>query len=117
MSTQLREKIDSKKAQIVVLGLGYVGLPLAINFAKVGFKVYGVDNDRDRVHKICEKQSYILDVTQRQVQQVVDNGRLVATTEFDVIKTADVIIICVPTPLKRKYTPDISYIFCPFPIF
>lgn len=109
MST-LRDKINSKKAKVAVLGLGYVGLPLAVNFAKAGFKVHGVDNDRDRVNKLRDKQSYILDMPSREVAQVVDAGRFIPTIEFEVLRESDVVIICVPTPLKRKYTPDISYI-------
>jgi UDP-N-acetyl-D-glucosamine dehydrogenase len=98
------------KARIAVIGLGYVGLPLAVHFAKKGFQVFGLDKDRDRVEHIRRRESYILDVPQRELAGIVTSGRLVAQTEFEVLKTADVIVICVPTPLKRKYTPDISYI-------
>ncbi|HQP09907.1 MAG TPA: nucleotide sugar dehydrogenase [Candidatus Omnitrophota bacterium] len=106
----LKNKILAKKARLAVVGLGYVGLPLAVNFAKVGFKVFGLDKDADRVGQVNKCKSYILDIPTAEVAKVVHNGRLEARTEFDVLSTVDVIIVCVPTPLKRKYTPDISYI-------
>ncbi|HBR14467.1 MAG TPA: UDP-N-acetyl-D-glucosamine dehydrogenase [Candidatus Omnitrophica bacterium] len=110
MSLALKRKILEKKARIAVIGLGYVGLPLAVNFAKAGFKVFGVDTDTDRIEKIRQKKSYILDVPQADIVRVVQQGTFEAMTEFEILKTVDVIIICVPTPLKRKYTPDITYI-------
>ncbi len=110
MSKILKEKISRKKARIAVIGLGYVGLPLAVNFAKVGFKVFGLDMDVDRVEQVNKKKSYILDIPTRDVASVINSGNLEASTEFDILKTIDVIIICVPTPLKNKYTPDITYI-------
>ncbi len=110
MLAALKRKISNKTAKVAVIGLGYVGLPLAVNFAKVGYKVFGLDMDQDRVNKIKNKVSYILDVSTKDVAKVINNGKFEAFTEFEVLKTADVIIICVPTPLKRKYTPDISYI-------
>ena len=110
MMTPLKKKINQKKAKICVLGLGYVGLPLAVSFAKVGFPVYGLDKDADRVARLQRKESYILDVTQGELAQVIDLGRLNPSLDFSILKDMDVIIICVPTPLKRKYTPDISFI-------
>jgi UDP-N-acetyl-D-glucosamine dehydrogenase len=110
MKTILDNKIKNKKAKIAVLGLGYVGLPLAVNFAKVGFKVFGLDKDADRVNRVISKKSYIADISTRQMAETVSSGRLVASTDFSVLKEADIVIICVPTPLKRKYTPDVSYI-------
>ena len=92
------------------MGLGYVGLPLAVNFAKAGFRVYGLDMDQDRVARVQAKNSYILDISSSDIARVVGSGRLVAATDFSLISQADVIVICVPTPLRRKYTPDISYI-------
>ena len=110
MSKTLQARILSKKAKIAVIGLGYVGLPLAVNFAKKGFRVFGLDTDTDRVRNIQKKTSYILDVPSRELAGVVASGHLSAATTFDVLRTIDCIIICVPTPLKRKYTPDIAYI-------
>ncbi|MBF0522075.1 MAG: nucleotide sugar dehydrogenase [Candidatus Omnitrophica bacterium] len=110
MSTILEKKISLHKAKIAVVGLGYVGLPLAVSFAKRGFTVVGLDNDVDRVNQVNQKKSYILDIPTSELAGVVKKGFLRAQTDFSVIKDADVIIICVPTPLKRKYTPDISFI-------
>lgn len=110
MSKSINSRIKSKKAVIAVMGLGYVGLPLAVSFAKAGFKVYGLDMDTDRVNRVVTKKNYIADITQKDLDGVVDSGRLTAVTDFSYLKKADVIIVCVPTPLRRKYTPDISFI-------
>lgn len=110
MSQTLKTKIRTRKAKVAVIGLGYVGLPLAVNFAKKGFRVFGLDTDTDRVRNIQEKTSYILDISSRELAGVVASGHLSAATTFDCLRTVDCIIICVPTPLKRKYTPDIAYI-------
>ncbi len=110
MSNILKNKIQNKKAIVGILGLGYVGLPLAVSFAKVGFKVYGLDMDTDRVLRVQTKKNYIADITPKDLQSVVDNKYLIASTDFSLLATADVIIICVPTPLRRKYTPDVSFI-------
>jgi len=110
MSTVLEKKIRNKKARVAVLGLGYVGLPLAIQFAKAGFTVTGLDKDKDRVERILKKENYISDVKQKDFLSVLKNGRFTASVDSKFLKEADIIVICVPTPLKRKYTPDVSYI-------
>jgi UDP-N-acetyl-D-glucosamine dehydrogenase len=110
MSKELKIKITNKKAKIAVVGLGYVGLPLAVNFAKAGFIVVGLDKAEDRVNKVNQKISYITDIPTKDVARVVRNGKLSASLDFSLLKEMDAIIICVPTPLKRKYTPDIKYI-------
>ena len=110
MSRILKQKIISKKAVLAVIGLGYVGLPLAVGFAKKGFKVFGLDRDADRVKNVQARRSYITDVASAELARVVRSGKLEAATNFHILRSADVILICVPTPLKRKYTPDISYI-------
>jgi UDP-N-acetyl-D-glucosamine dehydrogenase len=110
MSAILKKNIVSKKANVAVIGLGYVGLPLAVNFAKAGFKVYGLDKDEDRVDNLRKKKSYILDIAKAEIGAVIDAGKFIVGTDFTVLRECDVIIICVPTPLKRKYTPDIKYI-------
>lgn len=109
MALKLLNKINQKRANVAVVGLGYVGLPLAVNFAKAGFRVFGLDKDQDRVNKINRRISYILDVKTSEIVDVVNKGKFSAGCDFDALKEADVVIICVPTPLKRKYTPDISY--------
>ncbi len=111
MSEQLKRKIIQKKAKIAVIGLGYVGLPLAVSFAQKGFRVTGIDTDKDRVKRIKRGTSYILDVSSGNLRGVLKKDKLQASTDFRVLKDIDVILICVPTPLKRKHSPDISYIF------
>ncbi|MFA4843169.1 MAG: nucleotide sugar dehydrogenase [Candidatus Omnitrophota bacterium] len=106
----LRERIKNKKVKIAVVGLGYVGLPLAIEFAKRGLFVVGIEIDRDRLAHLRRKETYITDVTSGQLQQVLAAGRFSAKGDFKCLKEIDVVIICVPTPLRRKYHPNISYI-------
>lgn len=103
-------RIKNKKIRIAVVGLGYVGLPLAIEFAKKGIKVLGIDVDKDRLSHIREKKSYITDISNKELRQVLSTGRFSATLDFSALREIDVIIICVPTPLRRKYHPNISYI-------
>lgn len=110
MSVQLKQKINQRKANIAIIGLGYVGLPLAVNFAKKGYSVSGLDMDTDRVNQVNSRASYISDIPTAELAKVVKGGKLSASTDFSRIKDMDVLIICVPTPLKRKYTPDITYI-------
>ncbi|MCX5705760.1 MAG: nucleotide sugar dehydrogenase [Candidatus Omnitrophica bacterium] len=103
-------KLYRKKAGIAVVGLGYVGLPLAIEFAKKGHPVTGIELDRDRLNHIKNKVSYISDVPTADLKQVLRKGTFKATCEFSVLRDIDIILICVPTPLKRKYHPNIIYI-------
>ena len=109
MSIMLEQKIKNHKAKIAVIGLGYVGLPLAVAFAQKGFRVFGIDTSQQRIERIQQKKSYIADVTHRQIARLMYSGHLVVALDFDLMREADVVIICVPTPLKRKYTPDISF--------
>ena len=107
---EFQRRIKRKQIKVAVVGLGYVGLPLAIEFAKKGFYVFGIDVDKDRINHIKNKESYITDVKQEELRKVLSSNRFSAFGDFKVLKEADVIIICVPTPLKKKYHPDISYI-------
>ncbi|MCX6967718.1 MAG: nucleotide sugar dehydrogenase [Verrucomicrobia bacterium] len=108
--TRLLEKLASGDAQVAVIGLGYVGLPLAVVFAESGYKVIGIDLDPNKVNAINCGQSYIDDVSQRSVQELVCQHRLSATSDFSAIAQCDAISICVPTPLRKTGDPDISYI-------
>jgi UDP-N-acetyl-D-glucosamine dehydrogenase len=110
MFNELKNKILKKSARISVIGLGYVGLPLAVSFAKAGFHVCGIDTDSDRVKKVNKAVKYVTDVSSQELISLLRKGRLKATTDFRILKISDIIIICVPTPLKRKYQPDISFI-------
>ncbi|MFH0855218.1 MAG: nucleotide sugar dehydrogenase [Candidatus Omnitrophota bacterium] len=102
--------INNKKLKIAVVGLGYVGFPLAIEFAKKGVLVAGVEIDQGRLAHIRRKESYITDVATRQLRGVLEKKTFSATSDFSVLKECSAVLVCVPTPLKRKYLPDISYI-------
>jgi UDP-N-acetyl-D-glucosamine dehydrogenase len=108
--SELKEKISKKQASIAVIGLGYVGLPLAVAYAKKGFSVWGIDVDKDRISRLKKKISYITDVAAGDLKSVFSANKLKIGTDFSRLKYADVVIICVPTPLKRKYSPNISFI-------
>ncbi len=110
MSRSLRRKILSKKAKIAVVGLGYVGLPLAVAFAQKGFRVFGIDTSPARVERIKNLKSYIADVSNAAIAAVMRKGTLAVSCDFAFLREADAVLICVPTPLKRRYTPDISFI-------
>ena len=106
----LRKKIAAKKANLCIIGLGYVGLPLAVAFAKKGFFVYGFDTSSSRVDKLRRGVKYIVDVVPKDVTSLIKNKHFYPTTEGKVLKKADVIIVCVPTPLRKVKIPDVSYI-------
>ncbi len=103
-------KIQTRTARVFVLGLGYVGLPLATQFAKSGFPVTGLDVDEAKIDKLNAGSSYIQDVDTAEIQQLIGNQHFRASGDFNLLKQADVIIICVPTPLDKSKKPDISYI-------
>ena len=106
----LKKRILDRSAVVGVAGIGYVGLPLAVEKAKVGFTVVGYDRNPIRVDQINQGLNYIRDVNDRELAEVVDGGKLSATTDFSGIGRCDVVIICVPTPLTANLDPDISYI-------
>jgi UDP-N-acetyl-D-glucosamine dehydrogenase len=107
---ELRRKIEDCTAKIAIVGVGYVGLPLGVHFAEVGFEVKGFDVKAESVDKLNKGISIIKDITSERLKPVVDNGKFRATTDELVLNAADVIFICVPTPFTRTKTPDISYI-------
>ncbi|MDT8367530.1 MAG: nucleotide sugar dehydrogenase [bacterium] len=106
----LEKKISDRSARCAVIGLGYVGLPLAVELAGAGFPVVGLDKSLEKVEAVNRGESYIPDVPTRQVLQEVENGRLSATMDFGVVSGCDVVCVCVPTPLNKTRDPDISCI-------
>lgn len=109
-SEQLSAKIEGRTATVGIIGLGYVGLPLAVEFAHAGFNVVAFDVDGSKVKAINEGRSYIGDVSDEAVRAAVDAGKLRATTQASALREVDTISICVPTPLRKTKDPDISYI-------
>jgi len=106
----LEGRIRDKSADIGVVGLGYVGLPLALAFAEAGFNVTGIDTEKSRVNKIMRGTSYLLDIESARLKKAVVTGRLKATISQSALRRVDTIIICVPTPLTKTKEPDLTYI-------
>jgi UDP-N-acetyl-D-glucosamine dehydrogenase len=106
----LIDKIKNKTAVIGVVGLGYVGLPLAVEKAKAGYKVIGFDVQSSKVEAVNQGHNYIGDIVDAELESLVKSGALVATTEFSFVKDVDAVAICVPTPLDLYKQPDISYV-------
>jgi UDP-N-acetyl-D-glucosamine dehydrogenase len=107
---QLLNKIHRQQARVGIVGLGYVGLPLAVEFAKAGFEVVGLEVKDSKVEGINKGESDIPDVPTEEVRSLVEAKKLRATTDFSVVKDLDAVIICVPTPLRKTKDPDMSYI-------
>ena len=107
---KLKDLIKTKKAKIAILGLGYVGLPLAIEFAKKGFQVFGLDTEKQKVDLINQGKSYIEDIKNEELSQILEERNFKATQDYNILGGVDIIIICVPTPLTIHREPDISYI-------
>src|SRR3990172_6678300 len=108
--SNLLDRIRTKEARIGVIGIGYVGLPLAVEFARAGFQVTGFDVDASKVDEITAGRSYIPDVAQTDLADVVKSGHLRATTDLEQLGDMDVADICVPTPLRKTKDPDLSYV-------
>jgi UDP-N-acetyl-D-glucosamine dehydrogenase len=106
----LIDKFQQRKAKVAILGLGYVGLPLATVFAEAGFDVTGIDPDRDKVASIDRGESYVRDVPSELVSSLVSQSKLEATTDFSALREAEAVSICVPTPLRKTGDPDLSFI-------
>jgi len=107
---KLVDKIKQKKIRSAVIGLGYVGLPLAVELAEAGVEVVGIDLDKSKVDAINNKKSYIQDVPTEKIKDLVSRGMLSATTVYSALMNVDTVNICVPTPLRKSKEPDISYI-------
>lgn len=107
---RLLEKIKTKTIEVGVIGLGYVGLPFLVEKAKVGLKVIGIDQNSQRVQKVARAENYIDDVDDEALRQIVDRNLVTTSTDIQDLKTADVIVICVPTPLDKNLCPDLQYV-------
>lgn len=106
----LRHKIGNRSAQVSVIGLGYVGLPLAVSIANAGFAVHGIDVNREKIRGLSNGRSHIPDVSDQEIQGVLQSGRLLPTDDLEVLTNSDIVVICVPTPLRKSKDPDVSYI-------
>jgi UDP-N-acetyl-D-glucosamine dehydrogenase len=107
---EIEKKIKNKKAVITVMGLGYVGLPIAMEFARKGFKVNGLDNNLKRIDTLREGGSYINDISSKDIKAILKGGNFSVTSDEKVLAASDAVIICVPTPLRKVKEPDISYV-------
>jgi UDP-N-acetyl-D-glucosamine dehydrogenase len=107
---QLIERFESKTAKIGILGLGYVGLPLAVVFAEAGYTVTGIEPMQSKVDSLLKGESYVLDVSSETVAKLIKSGKLIPTSDFSAIKNLDAVSICVPTPLRKTGDPDLSFI-------
>lgn len=110
IKNELLQKIKDKTAIVAVIGLGYVGLPLAVEKARAGYRTIGFDMQKSKVEMVNEGHNYIGDVIDNELKELVQKGFLSATTNFSIVKEADFIAICVPTPLDEYQQPDISYV-------
>ena len=110
LKKQLLEKINNKKAKVGVVGLGYVGLPLAVEKANAGYETIGFDVQESKVNMVNNGENYIGDVVDTELKELVEAGKLKATTDFSFIKDVDTVCICVPTPLDLYKQPDLSYV-------
>ncbi len=110
IKTTLINRFQDRSAVVSVLGLGYVGLPLAVVFAEAGFKVIGVDPIQEKVDLLMRGESYVMDIPSETVARLVIEGRFEATTDFSMLQKADAVSICVPTPLRKTGDPDLSFI-------
>lgn len=106
----ITNRFRNKEAQLGVIGLGYVGLPLAVSYAKAGFQVTGIEKSAEKVAQLQQGESYVIDVPANDIQQLMASGHLRVTTEREILRELDSVNICVPTPLSKTRDPDISYI-------
>ena len=110
LKTVILDKISRCEAVVGVIGLGYVGLPLAVEMAEAGYRTIGFDVQRKKVDAVNAGQNYIGDIVGNTLKEVVEEGKLSATSDFGFIRDVDAVLICVPTPLDQYQQPDISYV-------
>ncbi|MBL8165224.1 MAG: nucleotide sugar dehydrogenase, partial [Anaerolineae bacterium] len=107
---QLLDRLNNREAVVSIVGLGYVGLPLAVEFAEAGFAVIGLDIAADKVESLNRGESYIMDIPSERLKPLVTSGKFRATTDYADLRDADTVSICVPTPLTKTKDPDMSYV-------
>lgn len=110
IKNELLKKLEMRTAKVAILGMGYVGLPLAVVFAEAGFDVIGIDPIQEKVDLLNKGESYILDVHSELVKKLVESGKLKASSDFSELSKVDAVSICVPTPLRKTGDPDLSFI-------
>jgi UDP-N-acetyl-D-glucosamine dehydrogenase len=110
MKEAVLEKISQRTLHIAIIGLGYVGLPLATNFAQAGFQVTGIDIDQNKVNRANQGESYVADIPSSLLKTLIDDAKLTFTSDFDALYDQDAVIVCVPTPLGKTRDPDLSYV-------
>jgi len=106
----LLDRLEKREARLAIVGLGYVGLPLAVEFAEAGFNVIGLDISAPKVAQLNKGESYIQDIPTARLKPLVESGRLCGTTDYADLRQVDAISICVPTPLHKTKDPDMSFI-------
>ena len=106
---ELKDRIIGKTVKIGIIGLGYVGLSLAVRFALAGFNITGIEINEEKVRKINQGKSYSPDVREKEIRKLVGEGKLRATIDYDTLENLDVLIICVPTPLRKTKDPDMNW--------
>ncbi|HLV80986.1 MAG TPA: nucleotide sugar dehydrogenase, partial [Chthonomonadaceae bacterium] len=109
-AADLQAALSARTARLAIVGMGYVGLPMAVEFARAGFPVVGVDVDPDRCEALAQGRSYIADVSDADLQAALATGRFRASADTGALAEADAILICVPTPLRKSKDPDLSYV-------
>jgi len=110
MNEILKEKFENKEAKLAIIGLGYVGLPLAVEFAKSGFRVVGIEVNKQKMKSLKRGVSYILDVKNEELSPLVNSGKIEVSSRYKSIRECDAVIICVPTPLRKTKDPDLSFV-------
>jgi UDP-N-acetyl-D-glucosamine dehydrogenase len=110
LQQELINRLNDRTARIAIVGIGYVGLPLACVFASAGFHVTGIDPVQAKVDMVNRGESYIMDISSEQLARLVQSGLLKATTDYAAVAEADAVSICVPTPLRKTGDPDLSFI-------
>src|SRR5229473_3220761 len=108
MKNLFLEKISTHSLRIAVIGLGYVGLPLATTFAEAGFRVTGIDVDQNKVNQANQSESYIADIPSSLLRKLIDAAKLTFTSDYSALNEQDAVIVCVPTPLGKTRDPDLS---------